>query len=139
LNFAPGAKVCGNRDRICNAVRSGQQEGLGDRAEARSILKSFGESEVSGRSTPTPFHSLVPDPVDLRCGDAMATLFDATWNFVLPTAAAVDAKQQEAINRLEQAAAKTNIFALPSFELKADIQMAGKADSRHLSVPLERS
>jgi TonB family protein len=41
-----------------------------------------------------------------------------------PPLHAVDAaKQQEAINRLEQAAAKTNIFELPSFELKADIQM----------------
>jgi TonB family protein len=37
---------------------------------------------------------------------------------------AVDAaKQQEAISRLEQATAKTNIFDLPSFELEADIQL----------------
>lgn len=44
-----------------------------------------------------------------------------------PLLSAVDsAKQREAIARLEQAAQKTNIFALPSFELKADIQLENR-------------
>jgi TonB family protein len=39
------------------------------------------------------------------------------------------ANQQEAISRLEQAVAKTNIFELPSFAMKADVQLEdrGKA------------
>ncbi len=41
-----------------------------------------------------------------------------------PSLSASDAaKQQEAINRLEQAVDKTNIFALPSFVLKASVQL----------------
>jgi TonB family protein len=35
-------------------------------------------------------------------------------------------KQQEAINRVEQAVAKTNIFELPSFGMKANVQIENK-------------
>jgi TonB family protein len=35
-------------------------------------------------------------------------------------------KQQEAIDRMEQAVAKTNIFELPSFEMKANVQIENK-------------
>lgn len=33
------------------------------------------------------------------------------------------AKQQEAIHKIEQAIARTNIFELPSFQMKADVQI----------------
>ena len=33
------------------------------------------------------------------------------------------AKQQEAIQKVDQAAAKTNIFELPSFQMKANVQI----------------
>ena|SRR3984893_12514403 len=39
------------------------------------------------------------------------------------------AKQQEGIKKIEQAVTHTNIFELPSFEMKASVQIATQANS----------
>jgi hypothetical protein len=100
------------------AVRSRQEEGLGDRAEARSIRQSFRESGFPAKS-PDAILFALSDPVDLRCGDAMSPLFDPNWSLVLPLHPVDAAKQQEATHRLERAAPKTNLFEWPSSELKS--------------------
>jgi len=49
----------------------------------------------------------------------------ALW--LQPVGASNDtSKQQEAIKKIEQAVAKTNIFELPSFQMKANVQIEAK-------------
>jgi Gram-negative bacterial TonB protein C-terminal len=50
-------------------------------------------------------------------------LFIMSFVFVHLLSASDAAKQQEAIARLEQAVSKTNIFELPSFAMRADVQV----------------
>jgi len=52
-------------------------------------------------------------------------LLVAVVSLWLPYLAASDdtAKQQEAVNKIEQAAARANIFELPSFQMKANVQI----------------